>query len=115
MPTHPLQAQAFDFADKHKLAVTFKTFLPPEYKNRFSACKTKRELANLILNSPHAQRTQQELLRDGKCWLSTYWDIDYYTVDIENIARIRKRIIEAFEAVCTKVFPSIGETFTPAV
>lgn len=106
MRTHPRQAHAFEYADKNNLAVTFKTFLPPEYKNRFSACKSKRELAKFILNAPHEQRTCQELLRDSKCWISTYWDIDYYTVEITNIAAIRKRIIEAFELVCTKVFKS---------
>ena len=60
-------------------------------------------------------QTQQELLRDGKCWILPYWDLDMYTVDVEDgkIVELRREIITAFNAVCTVVFPYINEKFNP--
>lgn len=111
MKTFPRQAQAFEYADSNALPVLFKVFPPPTWSHRFSACGTQAELAKFIMKRQFDGRTCQELLRDGT-WLSPYWDIDQYT-EVTDIREHRKQLITAFELVCTKVFPLIGETFNP--
>ena len=109
------QADCFDLADKHGYSVIYKSFPPPEYKDRFSTCKSNRDLAKIITRSKFNLQTQQELLRDGKCWILPYWDLDMYTVDVEDgkIVELRRKIITAFNSVCTVVFPYINEKFNP--
>ena len=108
------QADCFECADKNGHSVIFKCFPPPEYKDRFSSCNNNRDLAKIIKKSPYEIRTHQELLRDGKCWILPYWDLDMYTVDVNCIVETRRKIITAFHKVCTVVFPYINETFNPA-
>ena len=108
------QADCFELADKHGYSVIFKIFPPPNFKDRFSTCKSNRTLAKLIKKSTFELQTHQELLRDGKCWILPYWDLDMYTVEVDNIAETRRQIITAFNCVCTTVFPYINEKFNPA-
>ena len=103
------QADCFSYADKRDFSVIYKIF--PENKDRFSACKSNRRLAKTIMKSTN--RTHQELLRDGRCWIFPYWDLDLYTVEVEDIVETRRNIITAFNDVCTAVFPQIDETFNP--
>ena len=105
------QADCFDQADKHGYSVIFKCFPPPEYKDRFSTCKSHRALAKLIKKSEFNLQTHQELLRDGKCWILPYWDLDLYTVDVKNIVETRRKIITAFNSVCTVAFPYLSVIF----
>ena len=41
------QADCFDLADKRGYSVIFKCFPPPDYRDRFSTCKSNRSLAKL--------------------------------------------------------------------
>ena len=111
---HDRQAQAFEYADQHKLPVHFKIFPPPEGRDRFASCKSQKGLAKNIYKSKFDRQTCQELLRDGCCWLSPYWDIDLYTIDVDNLVETRRKIITAFNKMCEVVFPTISETFNPA-
>ena len=108
------QSDCFERADKHGYSVIFKSFPPPEFKARFSTCKSNRRLAKMIGKSTFKLQTHQELLRDGKCWILPYWDLDMYTVDVGDIVDTRRKIITAFNEVCSVVFPMINEKFNPA-
>ena len=108
------QSDCFERADKHGYSVIFKSFPPPEFKDRFSTCKSNRRLAKLIGKSTFKLQTHQELLRDGKCWILPYWDLDMYTVEVGNIVDTRRKIITAFNEVCSVVFPMINEKFNSA-
>ena len=111
---HDRQADAFVYADTKKLPVHFKVFPPPGGRDRFASCKTQKGLAKNIAKSEYDRRTCQELLRDGS-WLSPYWDIDLYTIDVENLVETRRSIITAFNELCTVVFPMISEKFEPTL
>ena len=111
---HDRQADAFAHADAQKMHVIFKVFPPPDGRDRFSAIESQRKLAKKVMKAEFNRQTCQELLRDGECWICPYWDIDMYTVDVDNIVETRRKIITAFNAMCEVVFPKISETFNSA-